>query len=92
MHAYAEPRFYRHVKYMIERVRAFEIFSKDVREFLFVHLTTEESRTDQGEVATKLKKVKTFGDCFVAESLETHVFTRLEIGKKTDTLIYSSNL
>ncbi len=58
---------------MTERVRAFEIFLKDVREILVVHFTTEESRTDQGEVVTKLKKGMTLGDCFAAESLETHV-------------------
>ncbi len=73
MHAHAEPRFYRHVKYVIERVWAFKIFLKDVREILVVLFTTEESRTDQGEVGTKLKKGMTFGDCFAGKRLEVHV-------------------
>ncbi len=79
--AHVEVCFYRHVKHMIERVRAFEIFLKDVREILVVYFTTEESRTDQGEVGTKLKKGMTLGDCFAAESLETHVsyLTRISI-------------
>ncbi len=44
-----------------------------MREFLVVHFTTEESRTDQGEVGTKLKKGMTFGDCFAGKRLEFHV-------------------